>query len=416
VAALVYLASGLIVRIRAGNKQSKMYVLLGIVLGFSYLAKAVMFPLSFVFLTVAIAPNASVKKNLKGLVIALAAFLLVASPLFVAISKQKGKLTFGESGSWNYALYVDGMRYWETSETSPSLKTPVRAILDSPPVYEFGEPIGGTYPPWYDPTYWHDGFKTRIAIRASLHNVWGISKVYAGVFFLLLLSSTVGSCLLAIFSSGGPLSAILRSARWWPVAVPALATLAIYSPVHAEGRFIAATAAVLLIVAYAGVEMQSAAGVRRISVAVGVVSALALAMTIVAPMVRWPVSNKTYAYPNPVPGPADAEAADALLQSGVRNNDRIGLIWNEKWAHGAARGAIMARLARVKIVAEVTDADAFWKFDEGSRQRAITALQSVGIRAIVAQNVPVPFQQGWHRLGNTEYFAYLGASRPGDSQ
>src|SRR5581483_8020191 len=122
-------------------------------------------------------------------------------------------------------------RYWETLETTPSLKTPIRTILHSPPVFEFGEPIGGSYPPWYDPTYWHDGFKTQIAFHASLYNVWRIAKVYAGVFFLLLFSSTIGACLLAIFSSGGPLKALGRSVRWWPIALPALATLLIYSPV-----------------------------------------------------------------------------------------------------------------------------------------------------------------------------------------
>jgi hypothetical protein len=409
VAALVYLASGLIIRIRAGNNDPKTYALLGVVLGFSYLAKAVMFPLGFVFLVVAIAPSVGVKKNLKGLVIALTTFLLVAAPLVMAISKQKGKLTFGESGSWNYAVYVDGMRYWETS---PSLKHPVRAILDSPPVFEFGEPIAGTFPPWYDPTYWHNGFTATPAIGASLRNGWKSVGIYVGIFFLLLFSLTLGACLLAIASNGGVLTSIRRSARWWPIAVPALATLAIYSPVHVEGRFIAASVAVLLLVAYAGVRVRSAAEARQTRRAVWVVSVLALAMVVVAPMLRLPVSNLIYAYPNPVPGPADASAAAALLNSGVHPSDKIGLIWNEKWAHGAVQGAFVARLARVKIVAEEIDADAFWTFDAAARQRAITALQSVGIRTILAKNVPVPFQQGWHRLGDTEYFIYPGESNP----
>jgi hypothetical protein len=412
VAALVYLASGLIVRIRCGNAPSQTWILLGVVLGLSYLAKAVMFPLSFVFLTVAVAPNASTQKRLKGWAMGLAAFLIVAAPLVLAISKQKGKITFGESGTWNYALYVDGMRYFETLQTTPSLKTPVRTILEHPAVFEFGEPIGGTYPPWYDPTYWHDGFETRIAIHASLYNVWRTAKVYAGVFFLLLLSSTVGACLLVILSEGGLFRALGRSARWWPIALPALAALAIYSPVHAEGRFLAASAAILLLVAYAGVQARSAAGARRIDLAVWAISALAIAMVVVGPMVRWPVSNKVYAYPQPVPGSADAAAANAMLDAGVHPHDRIALIWDEQWGRGGARGALLARLARVKIVAEATDAETFWKTDEMARQRAIAALQSVGVRAIVAKNVPIPFQQGWHRLGNTEYFLYPGAAHP----
>ena len=53
VAAFVYLASGLVLKIRSGSATLRKFAILGIVLGFAYLAKAVMFPLSFVFLAVA---------------------------------------------------------------------------------------------------------------------------------------------------------------------------------------------------------------------------------------------------------------------------------------------------------------------------------------------------------------------------
>src|ERR1035437_1946521 len=53
VAAFVYLASALIVKIRSGFAVRSTSVFLGIVLGFAYLTKAVMFPLAFVFLAVA---------------------------------------------------------------------------------------------------------------------------------------------------------------------------------------------------------------------------------------------------------------------------------------------------------------------------------------------------------------------------
>ncbi|MBA3442985.1 MAG: hypothetical protein H0T92_24330, partial [Pyrinomonadaceae bacterium] len=54
VAACVYLAAGLVVRIRRERELagSRTFALLGLVLGLGYLAKAAMFPLSFVFLGV----------------------------------------------------------------------------------------------------------------------------------------------------------------------------------------------------------------------------------------------------------------------------------------------------------------------------------------------------------------------------
>ena len=52
-AAFVYLAAGLVLRIRIGSASWGTFVGLGVVLGLGYLAKAVMFPLAFIFLGVA---------------------------------------------------------------------------------------------------------------------------------------------------------------------------------------------------------------------------------------------------------------------------------------------------------------------------------------------------------------------------
>jgi len=38
-----------------------------------------------------------------------------------------------------------------------------RQISSNPAIFEFATPIGGTYPPWYDPIYWSQGAK--IAFR-----------------------------------------------------------------------------------------------------------------------------------------------------------------------------------------------------------------------------------------------------------
>ena len=50
VAALVFLASGILIRIQTGAASRAIVWVLGVVLGFGYLAKAAMFPLAFVFL------------------------------------------------------------------------------------------------------------------------------------------------------------------------------------------------------------------------------------------------------------------------------------------------------------------------------------------------------------------------------
>jgi hypothetical protein len=105
VSALVYVIAGLILRFRQ-NPNWKLAATLGIVLGASYWAKAVMFPLASVFMAVALLCTSDVGIALKrGLVMA-AAFAVVAGPLVVGLSMQRHRLTFGDSGRIAYAALV----------------------------------------------------------------------------------------------------------------------------------------------------------------------------------------------------------------------------------------------------------------------------------------------------------------------
>ena len=405
VAGLVYLASALIIKIRAGDARIPTYVFFGVVLALAYLTKAAMFPLAFVFLAAAFFSAGRSKKHLVGMAMSAAAFLILAAPLFAAISNQKGRVTFGESGAWNYSLYVNQDGYWPSG--SSDLKHPVRQLTAQPPVYEFAEPVGGTFPPWYDPTYWHDGIKSHPYVRAEIRPIKASANVYGWIFFGFFLNVTLGVCLL-YFMSGSLGATARRSAQEWAIAIPAIATLVLYSLVHSEGRFIAACVTVLFLVAYAGVQYSSTRERARLAqLIVAAVGATSILVIVVAPRHQWPVSVNVYAYPRPVPGPDLAEAAMALGRKGIQPNDKIGLVWNEKWGSGATRGATVPRLLRLKIVCEAIDANAFWKLDSQTRDQAIETLRRTGIEAVLARDVPSSDQSGWARLGNTQYFAYF---------
>ena len=45
---------------------------------------------------------------------------------------------------------------------------PTRKILSWPEVYEFATPVSGTYPVFYDPTYWWAGVDTRMHLAAEI--------------------------------------------------------------------------------------------------------------------------------------------------------------------------------------------------------------------------------------------------------
>jgi hypothetical protein len=77
VAALVYLASGLLLRVRLGSSGRLTFILLGVVLGVGYLAKAAMFPLGFVFLGVSLFSFGNLRNSIPRVLIALVIFLLV---------------------------------------------------------------------------------------------------------------------------------------------------------------------------------------------------------------------------------------------------------------------------------------------------------------------------------------------------
>jgi hypothetical protein len=95
--------------------------------------------------------------------------------------------------------------------------------------------------------------------------------------------------------------------------------------------------------------------------------------------------------------------ARTLQELGVRDGDKVGVI-------GYAYDSFWARLARVRIVAEMLEADAdeFWRGDEALRQSVLQAFANTGIDAVVAESVPADAGlRDWHQVGNSNYFIYV---------
>jgi 4-amino-4-deoxy-L-arabinose transferase-like glycosyltransferase len=164
VAAFVYLAAGILARLRRSKTSKLNFVALGVILGFGYLAKTFVFPLAFVILLVALFLTRDRKKAVPKVVLATIVFLLLSTPFVVALSKSKGRLTIGDTGKLNYAWHVNHIESFNWQGDNPGNgipKHPSRRIFNAPPVYEFATPVGGTYPNWYDPSYWYDGVVSR---------------------------------------------------------------------------------------------------------------------------------------------------------------------------------------------------------------------------------------------------------------
>jgi hypothetical protein len=94
------------------------------------------------------------------------------------------------------------------------------------------------------------------------------------------------------------------------------------------------------------------------------------------------------------------EVAQELIRLGVERGAKVGVI-------GYAFASFWARLARVKIAAEMleSDADTFWRGDASLHSEVIEAFQSTGAKAIVAEHVPsYAHLEAWYRVGTSNYY------------
>ncbi|MBV8730133.1 MAG: hypothetical protein JO336_10020, partial [Acidobacteriia bacterium] len=107
VAASVYLASGVLVRIIAGNHSFAIFALLGIALGFGFLAKAPVLALSVVFLSLALFKARRRAGVISRVLLSLLIMAVIAGPYIARLSAASGKITTGESWRLNAAWYID---------------------------------------------------------------------------------------------------------------------------------------------------------------------------------------------------------------------------------------------------------------------------------------------------------------------
>src|SRR5580698_3305026 len=238
-AALVFLATGLLIDLRESNRGLLRYALLGAILGVAYLTKGVMFPLFFVFLvSTAFARGELKKPDLRALA-TLAGFLVVSMPFVGALSHARGHFTFGETGKVAYIHEVlhadehkpesvdhltrdDGKHSDSTARHSP------QKTSDNPPAYIYVIPYAlSTYPALYDPSYW---WATRTPIFSLREQLRAIGRAGASLFHMLSTEKQwiAGWLVLALLASAWKRMWV-RLIQLWFIWLPPVATLALYS-------------------------------------------------------------------------------------------------------------------------------------------------------------------------------------------
>jgi hypothetical protein len=399
---VTFLSIGLILKISMRGGGPFLFGALGLVLGLGYLTKAFYFPLAFVFIGTAWLASRKLSSNLTGAVIALVAFLLVASPFVFALSKTKHRLTYGEVGKIAYAEAMNWGQepmFWEGGDGSGTPKHPARIILSSPTVYEFAEPISGSYPMWYDSSYWKDGME----IHFRPLNQLKVLRQSAGTFFLIFLIQlefVVGLAVL-VFYDVRPREWLSRAFRHWFLWFPAAAACLGFASVLVEGRYVASFLVVLWLAAFASSLCSASVAAKRVAVAV----VLAVTFVTVVKTLKYATTD-AFAISKQVN--ENWEAAQKLEELGAHPGDRVALI-------GVLAEQHVLRLANVKAVAELRyrDEQKFWTGDPSLQNRVFTAFAATGSKIVIATHAPeTAVKEGWIRLGNTDYYARSLLAKP----
>jgi hypothetical protein len=399
VAVVVYLASALLFRIGRGRGSWIVFAGLGALLGLGYLAKAAMFPVSFVFLFSAFCLSRRGGVSFRGAalrtLLATGVFVIFALPLIVSLSAVKGRVTFGDAGRINYAEYVNHATRWVHWQGEPAgtggPAHPTQKISSEPAVFEFASPVQGSYPPWYDPSYWYEGVRPHFVVKEQLGALFRAANMYLKIFSK---SGVLWVVLVALWiASKRTITCGRLAGGTWLVILPSLAALALYALVHVEFRFVAPFGLMLLLVTLARARILSGAEpgwVRRFHLVMVLAPAIAVAWAVSRDLFDV-IANKPY---------EPWVVAQQLHTMGIPPGTEVGVI-------GSAGDTYWAHLGGMRIIAEIPEKEdlRFVAADAARRQQVLAVFSSVGAKIVVTGNAAVANPaEGWRQIPGTRHF------------
>ncbi len=410
VAAIIFLAAGVCFRLSLPGSNWTRFLLLGGILGAGFYAKAVIVPVGCFLLALLFLRPPSRPGSRLGVILAGVVFLIISAPLMGLISQHVGHLSFGETGRLNYLWHSAGLRPLHEGWTGGPdgrhgiPEHPPRILVANPKTLEFAGPVKGTYPLWYESSYWYAGAKGSldikeqiVALKITLSGYWVIcqemSALFAGALVLGLLGLRRN-----VFPARD------RNYVWfliWPTCVCLM-----YSIVWFEPRYVSAFLLLFWLAAYTWLWSGVTFAVRS-----------ALLLTVVGALYIPMAGHLATATARSVHGilsfepPDYAIAGDALQAAGLHRGDRLASV-------GAAFDAYYAQYAGMRFVAEVVDVQAFAHINPAEFAKLKDRLAEIGVKALVSFDKPITSgADGWQGiiLPESQPFRFVLLNPPGQN-
>jgi hypothetical protein len=416
--------------LRALASERLLYApVMGLFLGLAYLTKSVAFLIALLAIAVMVVFQGWVQRRRLGRVavggvLALVVFAGVAGPYVAALSKQKGRFDFGDSGALNYAWYVSGTEKFHIEpwmgdkfgSAKVTLVHPEQQLLAQPGVYSYRAQPYGTYPAWFDPTYFHERivpvFHAKLLLRRDVRNV-----VLSLRYLLNHPEAPIVLVLLLICGARMSVRGWRQDGFWVPAVALGLAMWVIYGLVNIEERYV--TLAYLLIVLPVFAALRTAvtadasdAKTWRTNVAAAMVTVLAFLA--LGESLRVALDERRLEGGSGEPAwysPSIFGAAKALNTMGVGHGDDVACMGTI----ACLNDPYWMRLADVHVRTEVYNPDATHLLEEfeglPNRQQVLEVVKAQGAKVLVASFDPgvmtgrTAASSGWVRLGETNLYA-----------
>jgi hypothetical protein len=407
--------------------------LMGLFFGLAYLTKS--FALLVTLLSIGVMvlfqlwiERRTLRRVMAGGALALVVFAAVAGPYIAALSRQKHRLDFGDSGALAYAWLSSGtekmhLEPWQTDRfgsASVHLVHPEIQLLAEPGIYSYRAEPYGTYPDWFDPTY----FNERIVPHFNLHDQVQRGARNMVLIFRYLLNHPEAWILLFLLLVMGAkfgFTGWRHEAFWAPMILLGLAMWGLYGAVLIEERYVTLAYLVIVLPVFAALRVptgETASGdgvvapwMRQTATAMIVLLAfLALGESLRVAVERRRNQN-VEGLPHSWYSKQIFGAAKGLQEIGVKPGDEIACMGTTACLYDG----YWARLAGARVLTEVYNPSAKNLLAEleglPNRQQVYNIVKAQGAKVLVAyfdsgaMTGKTLASSGWVRLGETNFYA-----------